>query len=268
MAQIFNRSGVVEKLELANNRLSNLPSWVALISRITSINLENNLLTEIPSPLPPHLTTLRLAGNPIVDTDDALSPAVTLLETITQQTALTTFSVGFSAAVIKDEAYLLTNMPGMSDGMARCPSRVLGAAFNAVDPTGSKRRAVGCPFVINTAGFDQFDYRATGGLGLHYCLNTTAGCDCENWAPPYPATCLPLLDHHDGTYSGVLILQSNADFSRFLILNCRKNGEFPLENDGFVLKMAINFAIRGNRWCLCRQRQARILQILPAAAGR
>ena len=31
----------------------------------------------------------------------------------------------------------------------------------------------------------------------------------------------------------------------FFDLKCRKKGKLPLKNDGFVLKMAIHFAIRG-----------------------
>jgi hypothetical protein len=59
----------------------------------------------------------------------------------------------------------------------------------------------------NSAGFDEMNYHITGGLGLHYCLNGTAGgCDCEHWVPPFPpdSNCIPLIDHHDGTYSGAI----------------------------------------------------------------
>jgi hypothetical protein len=49
------------------------------------------------------------------------------------------------------------------------------------------------------------NYHISGGLGLHYCLNTTQGaCDCQHWVAPFPPTCVPLVDNHDGTYSGAI----------------------------------------------------------------
>jgi hypothetical protein len=48
------------------------------------------------------------------------------------------------------------------------------------------------------------DY-ATGGLDLHFCLNsTTNSCGCEGPSSPNSTSCVPLVDHHDGTYSGVI----------------------------------------------------------------
>ena len=49
------------------------------------------------------------------------------------------------------------------------------------------------------------DY-ATGGLQLSYCLNNTdigGTCGCDK-IPPDKSSCVALVDHHDGTYSGAL----------------------------------------------------------------
>ena len=62
------RSGRLFALELANNRMTKLPSWVnTKAANITVINLEGNQFQDLPSAasLPPHLTTLRLGNNPI-----------------------------------------------------------------------------------------------------------------------------------------------------------------------------------------------------------
>jgi hypothetical protein len=137
MAQIFTRPGV-HALEVANNKLTSLPAWVALATNITELNLEHNALTEIPSPLPPHLTTLRLAGNPIMALDAQISLRATLLQTLAEQGTLTTLSVGFSPANVTYGAYLLQKMPGRETGVPRCPS-TLDRAVPAP-----------CPFVIQT----------------------------------------------------------------------------------------------------------------------
>ena len=55
-------------------------------------------------------------------------------------------------------------------------------------------------FVLKMMDIVQ-DY-VTGGLELHYCLNTTAGCGCD--MAPEAGPCVPLVDHHDGTYTGVI----------------------------------------------------------------
>jgi Leucine-rich repeat (LRR) protein len=137
MAQIFTWPGV-HALELANNKLTSLPDWVANATNITEINLEHNALTEIPSALPPHLTTLRLAGNPFLTTDAQLNPTVTLMQTLSEQTALTTLSVGFSPAGLPHPGFLVEAMPGMQAGIARCPGTL------------DRRVQAHCPFVIQT----------------------------------------------------------------------------------------------------------------------
>ena len=74
-----------------------------------------------------------------------------------------------------------------------------------------------CPFTIKTDfNYDNF---CSGGLGIHFCLNHTAtgaddasgmvgadGCACVGASPDgaLPPGCVPLEDHHDGTYSGSL----------------------------------------------------------------
>ena len=137
MAQIFTWPGV-HALELANNKLTSLPDWVANATNITELNLEHNALTEIPSALPPHLTTLRLAGNPILTTDAQLNPTVTLMQTLSEQTMLTTLSVGFSPAGLSHPGFLVESMPGMQAGIARCPGTL------------DRRVQARCPFVIQT----------------------------------------------------------------------------------------------------------------------
>ena len=137
MAQIFTWPGV-HALELANNQLTSLPGWVANATNITELNLEYNALTEIPSQLPPHLTTLRLAGNPILTTDGQLNPTVTLMQTLSKQTALATLSIGFSPAGLHHPGFLVESMPGMQTGIARCPATL------------DRKVQAHCPFVIQT----------------------------------------------------------------------------------------------------------------------
>ena len=93
---------------------------------------------SLPSALPPHLTTLRLAGNPILTTDSQLNPTVTLMQTLSEQTALTTLSVGFSPAGLPHHGLLVESMPGMQTGIARCPGTL------------DRRVQARCPFVIQT----------------------------------------------------------------------------------------------------------------------
>ena len=81
------------------------------------------------------------------------------------------------------------------------------------------------------------NYHVSGGLGLHYCLNGTAGgCDCEHWLPPFPpdSNCIPLIDHHDGTYSGAIdgYTVGHAKHATFRFFQRRQptsEPEWPLE---------------------------------------
>lgn len=67
-----------------------------------------------------------------------------------------------------------------------------------------------CTFEIKT-DWNSDDY-ASGGLELHYCLNSTqaeGGCGCERAAGAVvkgglPPTCIRLVDHNDGTYTGAI----------------------------------------------------------------
>jgi hypothetical protein len=195
MAAIFSRRP--GPLEVAHNRLTALPSWLASTPNITAINAEGNKITRLPTALPKNLRSLRLGGNPLLFGvshigDHGIKALIQTLGTLHNQTLLNTFSIAFASSVVdgRDTRYLVESMPGMSKGIARCPS--------SLDPNANM---VSCPFTIQTAGFPQIDYRSTGGLGLHFCRNTTEGCGCENATSPYPPSCIPLVDNNDGTYS-------------------------------------------------------------------
>ena len=238
MADIWSRRP--GPFELAHNRLTRLPDWVAHATNITSINVEGNEIARIPTAaeLPPNLTALRLGGNPMFVAlpagQDVIGPGdhgtavagdggrglATLVHTLASQPYLKAVSVGFgtNATTFKGVSYMMVvqSIPGISEGAPRCPSS-LNPNMKAA---GALLRAASCPFVIQTASFDQFIYFSTGGLRLHYCLNTTAGtCGCEQHTTDggggsgggsggptehLPPSCIPLVDNHDGTYSGAI----------------------------------------------------------------
>ena len=231
MQQIYAAHDGFE-LSLADNKLTALPAWVATTPQIGSINVEGNRLTSLPTALPPHLTSLRLGGNPIVNVTNAA--LVSLLQAAPD---LDTFSLRYAPpglthnpSWMDPESYVVKTMP-TAGGIASCPS--------SLDPHAD----ASCPFIIRaqqppprvaptagrrllsllssslvtsdrrharaeTTGIGAYsDKLSSGGLELHYCLNRTleeGGCACEHNAPPLPADCVPLTDNHDGSYSGVI----------------------------------------------------------------
>ena len=200
--------------------------------------------------LPSSLTTLRLGNNPI---NTATTPLQRSAFFQTLQTAaaanLTTISLTMSSGGPGsagwdglDNDYVVSAMPGMRQGgMAKCTRRssssssssssspspsasaatlVASSSLSSVS-TGSTRgisysSSSECAFEIKT-DWNSNDY-ASGGLELHYCLiNPPAdgGCGCEEAeTPPYPPTCIPLVDNHDGSYTGSIDTDSVGS-SRF-----------------------------------------------------
>ncbi len=72
-------------------------------------------------------------------------------------------------------------------------------------PRGWLRTVSNALVVLSMAGmqWNSNDY-ASGGLQLSYCLNTTdigGTCGCD-MTPPDTSSCIALVDHHDGRYSG------------------------------------------------------------------
>ena len=102
MQQIYAAHDGFE-LSLADNQLTALPAWVATTPQIGSINVEGNRLTSLPTALPPHLTSLRLGGNPIVNVTNAA--LVSLLQAAPD---LDTFSLRYAPPG-------LTHNPGWMD---------------------------------------------------------------------------------------------------------------------------------------------------------
>ena len=210
MAAMFT-SGRLHSLEIAGNRLTALPGWAMrgpLSTNITSINAERNQLRALPGPgvLPLRLRVLRLGGNPIQSHTAEQRQA--LFAVLQGSPALTTFSIDMAKGGKGGQGwdglpndYVVTRMPGLTDGAAKCRCQPGLPAAAQTSP--------GCQFAIKT-DWNTADF-ASGGLGLHFCLNETAapsgtgnhraGCGCEG-APPYPPSCVPLTDNHDGTYAG------------------------------------------------------------------
>lgn len=212
MADMFTQgAGRLRSLELAGNRLTQLPGWLGPhIASLVSINVERNQIRGLPdaSTLPPGLASLRLGGNPL----NGASPQLrqTLASYLERSPGLTTLSLAFA--------------PGGSgaagwDGLANdYVVTAFGDDRGSIVPQGGRARchARTCPFVIQTDW--NSDAYASGGLGLHYCLNSSTGsvggngttmeasCGCDTGAgqPPHPPTCIPLVDNHDGTYSGAI----------------------------------------------------------------
>ena len=214
MAVMFT-SGRLHSLEIAGNLLTALPAWAMrgpLSTNITSINAERNQLRALPGPgvLPLRLQVLRLGGNPIQSHTSEQRQA--LFAVLQGSPDLTAFSIGMAKGGRGGQGwdglpndYVVTQMPGLTAGAAKCRSQ---PGLPAAAQTGPPPR---CEFVIKT-DWNTADF-ASGGLGLHFCLNETAatgngrfdnhgaGCGCEG-SPPYPPACLPLTDNHDGTYTG------------------------------------------------------------------
>lgn len=190
-------------LHLARNFLTALPAWVNRTDlRITSINAEGNRIRALPLSVPSGLKTLRLAGNPMQKSaSGGESTALQLSKLLAiAGPSLVDFTIGVSQGGrdgqipwdgMKND-YVITDIPGIRHGIVSC-------SFDAP-----------CPFTIKTDW--NHDAFSTGGLELHFCVNTTAGsCGCGGgWpaepagAPLPPAGCFPATDNHDGTYSGLL----------------------------------------------------------------
>ena len=210
MANMY-RTGRLHDLALAGNRLTALPAWVGgmLAANITSINAERNEIRELPSSLPPNLKSLRLWGNPLTGATRPQKQA--LFQLLQDSEDLSSFSIsmaggGQGAAGWDglDNDFVVTAMPGIEQGTAKC--------------THSSGSSAGCAFEIKT-DWNSNAY-SSGGLDLHFCLNTTAGCGCEQThvlatpgegvgggveaQPPIAPLCVPLEDHHDGSYGGVI----------------------------------------------------------------
>ena len=189
----------------ANNRISTLP--LAETGKKRGIGRLSSL--------PPNLQVLRLGGNPLT-TKLFVSPGLwSMLQQLQYLQALS-LTTQTDALPNSDSNYLLT-MPGIQTGVATCTSRldlassVVSAPIvpaAAVAPFESPlaqqllRAAAACPFSIS-AGDPQ-----AGGLEIHWCLNTTAGCACDvGVQDPHatlPSTCVPLVDGHNGYYHGAL----------------------------------------------------------------
>ena len=136
MQQIYAAHDGFE-LSLADNKLTALPAWVATTPQIGSINVEGNRLTSLPTALPPHLTSLRLGGNPIVNVTNAA--LVSLLQAAPD---LDTFSLRYAPpglthnpSWMDPESYVVKTMP-TAGGIASCPS--------SLDPHAD----ASCPFII------------------------------------------------------------------------------------------------------------------------
>ena len=136
MQQIYAAHDGFE-LSLADNQLTALPAWVATTPQIWSINVEGNRLTSLPTALPPHLTSLRLGGNPIVNVSNAA--LVSLLQAAPD---LDTFSLRYAPPGLTHNpgwmdpnSYVVKTMP-TAGGIATCPS--------SLDPHAD----ASCPFII------------------------------------------------------------------------------------------------------------------------
>lgn len=99
---------------------------------------------------------------------------------------------------------------GSRPGQRHRPGQMYGPGQRSAAPFSAAAPTPVCTFEIKT-DWNSDDY-ASGGLELHYCLNSTqaeGGCGCEQAARAVvkgglPPTCIRLVDHNDGTYTGAI----------------------------------------------------------------
>ena len=189
----------LQQVYLRNNQLRTLPAWLnGSMTTVEGIDVARNQITSLPPALlslPPNLNSLQLFGNPL--TEAVHWRLLDLLGTAPSLTALSLSAQNGSSASPADASQYLLTMPGIQEGFASCTSRPdlaiseppARSAVPLEQPLQEQlqRGASACPFSIQTYT------PSAGGLDMHYCLNTTDGCEL-----------IPLQDNHDGTYSGAL----------------------------------------------------------------
>ena len=148
-------------LELRNNLLETLPTWLNASSPVTSINAIDNQIESLPEDLlslPRKLTNLQLSGNPLTTKLFASGNQSGLFELLATAPNLATLSLAVQeqADVTPPSDYLLT-MPGEDSGRAKCVSRpdlapesVLVTRTAPLSPlqTQLQQAAAACPFTI------------------------------------------------------------------------------------------------------------------------